>query len=65
VYSAEEAFVTGTFAGQIPVREIDGRKIRSTTGGDFVPGPVTERLQIVYAELCEQEVAKGRKVYAN
>ncbi|KAL4521258.1 hypothetical protein Ndes2437A_g05190 [Nannochloris sp. 'desiccata'] len=63
VYSADEAFVTGTFAGQIPVREVDGRKICicSSTSGDFVPGPVTERLQRLYAELCEQEAAKGRK----
>jgi branched-subunit amino acid aminotransferase/4-amino-4-deoxychorismate lyase len=65
VYSAEEAFVTGTFAGQIPVREIDGRKIMSSTNGnstDFVAGPVTQRLQRSYAELCEQEAAKGRRI---
>lgn len=68
VYSAEEAFVTGTFAGQISVKEVDGRKIinrdssTSTTGDDFVPGPVTKRLQMLYAELCEQEAAKGRRV---
>jgi branched-subunit amino acid aminotransferase/4-amino-4-deoxychorismate lyase len=64
VYSAEEAFVTGTFAGQIPVREIDGRKIGSTIGSStasFVPGPVTERLQKLYADLCEEEAAKGRR----
>ena len=28
VYGADEAFVTGTFAGLIPVREIDGRPVR-------------------------------------
>ena len=27
VYSAEEAFVTGTFAGVVPVRTVDGRTI--------------------------------------
>jgi branched-subunit amino acid aminotransferase/4-amino-4-deoxychorismate lyase len=55
VYSADEAFVTGTFAGVVPVREIDGRVIGS--GGC---GPVTERLQCLYAELCDKEALKGR-----
>ena len=27
VYGADEAFVTGTFAGVVPVREVDGRKL--------------------------------------
>ena len=27
VYGADEAFVTGTFAGLVPVREVDGRTI--------------------------------------
>ena len=48
VYSADEAFVTGTFAGQVPVVEVDGRKI-----GDGKKGPITERLQKLYVELCE------------
>lgn len=55
VYSAEEAFVTGTFAGQIPVREVDGRVI-----GSGVRGPVVERLQRLYARLCEEQAAAGR-----
>lgn len=53
VYSADEAFVTGTFAGQVPVVEVDGRKI-----GSGKKGPVTERLQHLYAELCERDVAE-------
>jgi len=40
VYSADEAFVTGTFAGIIPVIEIDGRKINK--------GPMTKKLQDLY-----------------
>ena len=28
VYGADEAFVTGTFAGIVPVREVDGRQLR-------------------------------------
>jgi hypothetical protein len=31
VYSADEAFATGTFAGVLPVVEVDGRRIG--TGG--------------------------------
>jgi branched-chain amino acid aminotransferase len=43
VYGADEAFVTGTFAGLIPVREVDGRVI-----GTGERGPVTEMLQQAY-----------------
>lgn len=44
VYGADEAFVTGTFGGLTPVGEVDGRTI-----GDGRRGPVTERLQQLYA----------------
>ncbi|GAB4823619.1 hypothetical protein N2152v2_010665 [Parachlorella kessleri] len=54
-YSADEAFVTGTFGGQTPVREVDGRAI-----GDGQRGPVVARLQQLYRELCNQEAARGR-----
>lgn len=43
VYSADEAFVTGTFAGQVPVVEVDGRVV-----GDGRRGPVVQRLQQLY-----------------
>ena len=43
VYGADEAFVTGTFAGLIPVRSVDGRRI-----GDGHRGPVTAALQSAY-----------------
>ena len=49
VYGADEAFVTGTFAGLIPVTEIDGRMISDTKG------PVTTRLQKLYKALCDRE----------
>ncbi|MFZ9311463.1 MAG: aminotransferase class IV [Arenimonas sp.] len=52
VYGADEAFCTGTFAGVVPVREIDGRKI-----GDALPGPMVQRLQQLYRELVERDVA--------
>ena len=43
VYSADEAFVTGTFGGITPVRSIDGKAI-----GAAVPGPLTTRLSEAY-----------------
>jgi branched-chain amino acid aminotransferase len=46
VYNADEAFVTGTFAGLVPVREVDGRRIGAGDGR----GPMVERLQGWYRE---------------
>ena len=43
VYSAQEAFVTGTFAGLVPVRTVDGRTIgtgRPRTGRRAAAGAV-------------------------
>jgi branched-chain amino acid aminotransferase len=51
VYSADEAFTTGTFGGLTPVIKIDGRII-----GESKPGPVTEKLSSLYKSLIEQEV---------
>jgi branched-chain amino acid aminotransferase len=56
VYSADEAFVTGTFAGVVPVHTIDGRRI-----GSGRRGPVVERLQTLYRELVRADVAQRRK----
>jgi len=53
VYSAREAFVTGTFAGVVPVRSVDGRTI-----GDGRRGPMVERLQKLYRELVDADVAQ-------
>lgn len=50
VYGAQECFVTGTFAGLAPVREIDGRII-----GDGDRGPMVEKLQGLYLEMLERE----------
>ncbi len=54
VYEAEEAFVTGTFGGITPVREIDSRKL---PGG--VPGELTSRLRRLYSELKDDEAARA------
>jgi branched-chain amino acid aminotransferase len=51
VYGAEEAFTTGTFAGVVPVREIDGRLISDGRG------PMVARLQGLYRALIEADVA--------
>ena len=49
-YGAEEAFVTGTFAGLTPVFEIDGRVV-----GQGRRGGMVERLQALYLQMIEQE----------
>ena len=51
VYGAEEAFVTGTFAGVVPAHTIDGRKISEGRG------PMVERLQGLYKKLVERDIA--------
>ena len=50
VHSADEAFVTGTFAGLIPVSEVDGHELSGGKRGDM-----TERLQQLYIELIKRE----------
>ncbi|MEC7757100.1 MAG: aminotransferase class IV [Candidatus Thermoplasmatota archaeon] len=50
VHSADEAFVTGTFAGLTPVNSFDG-----TTLGDGKSGPICERLQNLYIDLVKRE----------
>ncbi|MEL0315957.1 MAG: aminotransferase class IV [Halieaceae bacterium] len=49
-YSADEAFVTGTFAGLTPVVDIDGRVIGSGQRGAMV-----DRLQELYGRLIDSE----------
>jgi len=50
VYSADEAFFTGTAAEVTPIRELDNRAIGAGTRG-----PITEKLQAMYFD-----VVKGR-----
>lgn len=49
-YSADEAFLTGTFGAQTPVFEIDGRVI-----ADRIAGPVFHRVRALY----KAEIQKG------
>ncbi|MGX9353239.1 aminotransferase class IV [Shimia sp. W99] len=55
-YSADEAFLTGTFGAQTPVAEIDGRKI----GTDAGAGPVTKRIRGLYKALIAETVARQK-----
>ncbi|KQS55459.1 aminotransferase class IV [Brevundimonas sp. Leaf363] len=59
VYAADEAFVTGTFAGLTPVSVVDGRLLPVLGGGDDASGPVTRRLRELYFQVRAEE-ARGR-----
>ena len=43
LYTADEAFLTGTAAEVVPIRSVDDRVV-----GDGRPGPITRRIQEVY-----------------
>jgi branched-chain amino acid aminotransferase len=49
LYTADEAFVTGTMGGVVPVLAVDGRPIGD--GPKATPGPVTKRLTALFADL--------------
>ncbi len=54
-YSADEAFLTGTFGAQTPVGEIDGRVI-----GSGQMGPMTERIRALYKDLIRRDAVENR-----
>ena len=51
-YSADEAFLTGTFGAQTPVASIDGKNI-----GNGGAGPMTQKIRQLYKNLIEQQCA--------
>lgn len=53
VYSADEAFFTGTAAEVTPIRELDNRTI-----GEGKRGPVTEKLQALYFDVVKGKSEK-------
>ncbi len=53
LYTADEAFLTGTAAEVVPIRSIDDRPL-----SDGKPGPITRRLQEVYHAAVRGEVDK-------
>ena len=48
VYSADEAFVTGTFGAQTPVVDVDGRTI-----GEGKPGTMVRKIRELYHAMAE------------
>ena len=50
VQTADEAFVTGTFGGVTPVREIDGYALPAA-----LPGPLTVRVRALYTALQDSQ----------
>jgi len=54
VRGADEAFVTGTFGGLTPVREVDGQVLAQAP-----PGPVTRQLRSLYETLKDAD-AQGQ-----
>lgn len=52
VYAADEAFITGTFAGLTPVSEVDGRKIGAGAS------TLTKHLEKLYVSLIEAQHAE-------
>ncbi len=57
VYVADETFVTGTYAGLVPVREIDGRSIGQWNG---TTGSMVARLRTAYRRQLDASIAEGR-----
>jgi branched-chain amino acid aminotransferase len=56
VHSADEAFLTGTFGGITPVREIDGRALAAP-----LPGPLTRRVQGLYGALRDAQATPASR----
>ena len=56
VHGAQEAFVTGTFGGITPVREIDGHVLPES-----LPGQVTQRVRALYEALKDGQAAQAQK----
>ncbi|BCB06822.1 branched-chain-amino-acid aminotransferase [Vreelandella venusta] len=62
LYTADEAFLTGTAAEILPLRELDGRRIGLRAGAPAVDAPiaddsVTARLQRLYRQAVRGELA--------
>jgi branched-chain amino acid aminotransferase len=52
LYTADEAFVTGTAAEVVPIRSIDDR----LCGADGTPGPITRQIQEIYGQAVRGRV---------
>ena len=52
VKNCEEAFVTGTFAGIIPVSKIEGRNLQSTN-----PDSMVNKIRLLYNEHIQDSIS--------
>ncbi len=51
LYTADEAFLTGTAAEVVPIRSVDDRAV-----GEGRPGPITKEIQQTYFATVRGEV---------
>jgi branched-chain amino acid aminotransferase len=51
LYLADEAFLSGTAAEVVPIREVDDRPV-----GDGRPGPITKQIQQTYFAAVRGEI---------
>jgi branched-chain amino acid aminotransferase len=56
VYAADEAFITGTFAGLTPVSEVDGRVIGEKGSH------LTKKLEALYVQMIEADLVANQTV---
>lgn len=56
LYTAEEAFLTGTAAEVVPIRSVDDRLV----GADGNPGPMTRRIQEVFEAAVRGKVDRHK-----
>jgi branched-chain amino acid aminotransferase len=56
LYTADEAFLTGTAAEVVPIRSIDDRNV-----GEGKPGPMTRAIQEIYAAAVRGQVEAYRE----
>lgn len=56
LYTADEAFLTGTAAEVVPIREVDDRTV-----GNGRPGPVTKQIQDTYFATVRGEVDRYKE----
>ncbi|MDI5936416.1 branched-chain amino acid transaminase [Halomonas kalidii] len=70
LYTADEAFVTGTAAEILPLRELDGRHIGARVGAPppghpIAEGSVTARLQRLYRRVTRGELGDDLVAFRN
>jgi branched-chain amino acid aminotransferase len=56
LYTAQEAFFTGTAAELTPIREVDDRSI-----GNGKPGPITKTLQVAFFDIVKGKNSEHRE----